>query len=360
MTSLTNIVSNQKELKNYSYTYKAISKKEILKKFLEMLKTGADKFIADNELELSNNEKAILMHIHHTYTGSFSSISLYVYNLANFFNYTKKDFHQITSFHIKNFIEKQRNENKTPATINNKLAVLKSFYSYLHKTGIVTQNPTATIKRLRTKGKHEEKVLQIKEVQKTLSYSKAESDIRDYLIFSFLYATGVRVAEVSNLKWRDLFQDIKGRWQSRITGKGNKERTVFIPNSLYENLMIFKEYQFGVNKDDKSSIIENMPIFSSKKNLSKKLTTYSIYRIIRNLGENALGKDKRISPHWLRHSFATHARLNKATLESIMQALGHESYDTVLKYEHSVHITEPAGMVLEDNYHLRRKTPSFR
>lgn len=349
MTTLANICEGSKAPKNKPAS--VLSKKEILKKFSEMLETGLEDFIKNNEKDLHINEKAILMHLYHIYSGSMPTISLYAYNLVDFFTHVKVDFYQISSLQVKSYIENKRAKGQATATINNKLAIIKSFFSYIHKTGLISANPAITIKSLRNQtGKHEEKVLQTQEVEKVKEYAKHNCDARDYLLLAFLYATGVRVSEIISLKWKDMFQDVQGRWQARIIGKGNKERTVFIHNSLIENIMAFRKFQYGIEKYEQSPALEELPVFPNKRNLNKPLCSYSVYRIIKQIGELSLGHNKKISPHWLRHSFATHARLKEATLESIKHQLGHESYETTLKYEHSAHILNPAGKVLEDNF----------
>ena len=101
----------------------------------------------------------------------------------------------------------------------------------------------------------------------------------------------------------------------------------------------------GTAEWKRGSLLASLPVFPNPRDLCRPLTTAGIWKMVRRWGKSVLGKE--ISPHWLRHSFATHARLAGATMEQIKAQLGHESIQTTARYEHSAQLSEAAGEFLE-------------
>ena len=162
---------------------------------------------------------------------------------------------------------------------------------------------------------------------------------------------GLRISECVNLRWKDIFQDINERYFARIQGKGDVIRDVYIPKSISEKLLKIKKKNIGWV----SSILDiaDFPVFPRRHTLDiLPITEIKVYRWIVYWGQEAL--QKRISPHWLRHSFATHSRLAGATLEQVQQQLGHASIQTTQLYEHSAHLSNPAGALLEKDFQLKK------
>ena len=326
------------------------SRDELLYYFYELLNWDYETFFSKYP-HLDDNQKAILLFLSHIYNDSLKTIKVYLNVLCEMFNYIRKYFYDITHDDLNNFKTYLKNNNLKSNTLSLKFAIIKSFFTYICSTGKTNHNPAILIKKPTEKpSKHTQKILTYPQLQEFFRYCKKHLTARDYLIIMFIFFTGMRRNEVINLTWKDIFEDIQGRAWVRVLGKGGKEREVYLPNKLLNNLLkyrnnIFVLENFNLEMPD---ILLNKPIFPCKHNINQALTTSSIYKIVNKAGQNALNKS--ISPHWLRHCYATYSRMNGASLESINQQLGHENYNTTMKYEHSAHLLDPAGRYLNDTF----------
>jgi len=326
------------------------NKKDILALLAVLVKVGHNEFFQKHG-ELDDITKAILLHLSHVYNDSWKTIDIYCAVLVEFFNYSVQGPNRISYAHIEDFIKSMKSRGQAKNTINNKVAVLKSFFGFLHKIGLVPYDPAATIKRLPgDSSRAQYRVLSIEEVNALLEHCRKNSQIRDYVLVKTIYMTGIRTAEVVNVKWNDFFQNVKGMWYLTVYGKGSKQRDVYIPQTLMDELLLFRYHVLGV-KPDYPLRDFGFPVFIGRiSNLERSMTANAVYKVINGLGWKVL--DKKVSPHWLRHSFATHARLQqkngkRATLEALQRQLGHENINTTMKYDKSAHLTEPAGKAIE-------------
>lgn len=280
---------------------------KICKLFDKLLGVGFDKFVEDHRNILTVNEQAILTHLYHVYYNSILTIDIYARYICSFLNYANSDFRFVQTYQVKNYINDLKDKYETN-TINSRLSVLRSFFGYMQDISMIDRNPAKSVRFFKKDNfTFEKKILTQEEIHALLEYSKENSDVRDYLMVYFSYVTGVRVSELVNIRWGDIKPDIKGRYHVKVQGKGSKNRTVFVPNDLYNKLMLYREFQFNVSKDQKAPMVDELPLFANKRKPANKLTTYHVYRIIKDIGQKAINKS--ISPHCLRHSFATHARL---------------------------------------------------
>ena len=156
-------------------------------------------------------------------------------------------------------------------------------------------------------------VLNKEEISKML---EATLNLKHRLVLMFLYYTGIRLNEIVNLKWEDI--DFERDTIHLKTAKGEKERIIF----LHEKLKNFIEY-FGIKKES----------FAFMSNLGKKYDKRTIQMIVKNAAERA-GIGKKITPHTLRHSFATHLLEAGADIRHIQKLLGHSSLQTTQIYTH--------------------------
>jgi integrase/recombinase XerD len=142
---------------------------------------------------------------------------------------------------------------------------------------------------------------------------------RDRLLLKMLYATGARVGELCQLTWQDIKPTDTG---ARITlfGKGDKTRVILIGGEMCQELLQLKDEDSGV-------------IFRSRKG-GKAITTTQAYRIVRDAADR-VGITGNVSPHWLRHSHASHALDNNAPIHTVQKSLGHSSITTTERYLHS-------------------------
>lgn len=211
-------------------------------------------------------------------------------------------------------------------TIARMISSIRSFYNYLLSNNIVDINIFNRIKNPKVENKLPN-YLNILEVEELLDNFKLDDprSIREELIFEIIYSTGIRVSELSNLKISNIDRLNK---QIKVFGKGNKERIVFYGDVLDKYLSVYLDksrpnYEDLNNKNDYLLINNNgrkMSIASCEKYLDDLLKRLSIHH--------------RVTPHELRHTFATHMLDNGADLRTIQELLGHESLRTTQIYTH--------------------------
>lgn len=203
--------------------------------------------------------------------------------------------------------------------------VLGSLFSFAVKTGHLQKNIVTAIDRIKPENRLYTKVLSREQIEQMIL---KEPSNRNKLIIELLYMTGIRVEELTKLKL-DSFREIKSGSEQKITmlveGKGKKFRTLNVPQKTYEKL---KAYW-----DENNLFPEESCFLSRNKNdgFSKGLTTTQIFRIIKTAAKNA-SLSSSPSPHWIRHTSATHAIENGAPIHVVQVSLGHESIKTTGKY----------------------------
>ena len=220
---------------------------------------------------------------------------------------------------------------------------LKSFFSYLIFEDYRTDNPMELIEAPRL-GRKLPDTLSIQDIDSLIAaidLSKPEGE-RNRAIIETLYGCGLRVSELVTLKISDLFFE---EGFIKITGKGNKQRFVPISNVTQKFILLYKNLirsHLVVQKGHEDTLFLNRR--------GKQLTRAMIFTIIKDLAV-AIDLNKVISPHTLRHSFATHLLENGADLRSIQLLLGHESITTTEIYVHldRKHLTQ-----IVNNFHPRK------
>lgn len=203
---------------------------------------------------------------------------------------------------------------------------LRSFYHYLLLEGYMEQNPTALLESPK-KGLHLPEVLSTEEIDDILSVidlSQPEGQ-RDRAMIEVLYSCGLRVSELCNLKIHDLFLD---EGFVRVIGKGNKERLVPISPKAVKELQLW----FSTRNEIIPKSGEEDYVFLSERR-RQHLSRITVFHNLRLYAERA-GITKTISPHTLRHSFATHLLEGGANLRVIQAMLGHEQISTTEVYTH--------------------------
>jgi len=220
------------------------------------------------------------------------------------------------------------------ATVARKIATLRSFYKWLLKHGRVESNPMLII-RTPKQAKRLPKAITVEQIDKLLSQPDSRETLgaRDRAILETLYSTGVRVSELVDLNQQDL--DLANQTM-RVRGKGKKERIVPLGShamtairhylTLLEPDARFKK----LNQDARESGGE-VALFINKN--GGRLSSRSVRRKLDKYLTGA-GLDPSISPHTLRHSFATHLLENGADLRSVQELLGHQSLSTTQIYTH--------------------------
>jgi integrase/recombinase XerD len=203
---------------------------------------------------------------------------------------------------------------------------IKQFYGYLLLENYITVDPSELLDQPKI-GRKLPEVLTIEEIDRlidALDMSKTESH-RNKAIIETLYSCGLRVSELVNLRFSDLFFE---EGFIRVIGKGNKERLVPVSASVEKEISIYNDHirrHQNIKKGDENVVFLNRR--------GGKLTRVMIFTIIKDLAER-IGLQKTISPHTFRHSFATHLLEGGANLRAIQEMLGHESITTTEIYTH--------------------------
>ena len=225
-------------------------------------------------------------------------------------NIKRKDFSSYTKFLAKNELN--------PSTITRKIASIKGFFKYLCHKRIIKTNPTISINSPKLP-KRLPKVLNILEIEKIIKQNLNE---KDYAIVELLYSAGVRVSELTELELKniDLAQKV-----IKVFGKGSKERIIPIGAKCVQSI---KNY---LKKRELIALKYNSKPYLFLEENGKKTTRQKVYKIIHELGRSI---DKNISPHTIRHSFATHLLERGADLRVVQELLGHSSIVTTQLYTH--------------------------
>jgi integrase/recombinase XerC len=213
-------------------------------------------------------------------------------------------------------------------TIARKLSTLRSFFHFLERRGIGSGNPAADISTPR-QGKYIPVYLPVDEMFRLLEAPDKEKPLglRDLAILEVFYSSGIRVSELAGLNFSNI--DFEQRLV-RVLGKGNKERIVPIGKSALRAIENYIEATRPLRKKNLSDI-QDAPLFINYR--GGRLTTRSISRIIKKYGKDC-GLMTEITPHSLRHTFATHLMDGGADLRSVQELLGHVSLSTTQKYTH--------------------------
>ncbi|HSC24853.1 MAG TPA: site-specific tyrosine recombinase/integron integrase [Candidatus Babeliales bacterium] len=257
----------------------------------------------------------------------------YKRDLDQFFEYVHKKkifFEAITGDELKQFIYYLYELKLSARSIGRKISTLKTFFSYVSSNFDIKNH---------TKELHMPKIekklpicLTQDEVANVLTHSKIDQSslaIRNSIMLHILYGSGIRVSELINIKISDIDLDT---CILSVRGKGGKERMIPLPQSVIDVLSNYlKEQQVHVISPLLKDSIYLFPIVYGKK--IKPISRQSCWGILKKLCKNA-GIKRTISPHHLRHSFATHMLENGIDLRSLQVLLGHEEVTTVEVYTH--------------------------
>jgi integrase/recombinase XerC len=255
------------------------------------------------------------------------TLEAYTKDIISYFKYLD-DHHlnylEVSKDEIRNYLKDLTLLKYKNSSISRLICSLRSFYNYLVRENIIKTNPYKLIRN----PKREQKLpnfLQYDELMQIYDSIKNDNDldIRNKLIFEMLYATGLRVSEMVNTKLNDI--DFNNQ-SIRVVGKGNKERIVYYGDYARDAL---NEYlpkrleMLGAKESDHLLINKD----------GDNLTVHGVEEIIDTIVKKAALKHK-ISPHVLRHTFATHLLNNGADLRTVQTLLGHSSLSTTQIYTH--------------------------
>ncbi|MFT6797124.1 MAG: integrase/recombinase XerC [Maribacter sp.] len=273
-------------------------------------------FVAYLELEKNYSRHTVV-----AYNNDLSEFSVFY---ADNFNAT--DLNQVQYVVIRSWIVSLSEAGLSNRTINRKIASLKAYYRFLQKTGSISENPLAKHKALRISKKIEIPFseLEMETVLSAFGYTNDFEGKRDQLMIHLLYATGIRRAELINLKLSDVDFETKS---IKVLGKRNKERIIPMLNSLEPYFLNYYREREKIERKD-----GNNYVFVSS--LGNKIYETLVYRTVNKYFTDVSSKLKK-SPHILRHTFATHLLNKGADLNSVKELLGHSSLASTQVYTHN-------------------------
>lgn len=255
------------------------------------------------------------------------TINGYSNDLSTFYDYLInndiKNFNDVEYQDIRLYINFLHDNNYSNKTISRNISSLRSLFKYLKSNDYINSNPMILVANPKL-AKGLPKCLSFEETEKLLnSFDDSVIGIRDSLILELLYSTGIRVGEIVNIKYKDI--DFSNK-TIKITGKGNKDRIVYF-GTRCSNLI--DKY---INNCYIKLNINNLEYLIISKT-GKKISDREIRKIVDTAAIKS-GLNFKISPHVLRHTFASHMLLDGADLRSVQELLGHENISTTQIYTH--------------------------
>lgn len=248
------------------------------------------------------------------------------------------DFENVDSRIISEYVSSLRKKGLSSSSISRKLSVLKIFYRYLLTEGIMDEDPTQNLTAPR-RGRKIPSYLSLEEVEALLAAPCVDSlfGLRDKALLELLYATGLRISELTSLNISQV--NLNAGWV-KVKGKGYRERMVPLGE---EAIRWIRKYLKEKDQGGKRT----SPLFCNR--YGERISRQSCWKIVKKYARKA-GINKIISPHTLRHSFATHLLSGEADLRSVQELLGHVNISTTQIY---THITQERLKRVYKRYHPR-------
>lgn len=257
---------------------------------------------------------------------SANTVEAYVDDYNEFMHFVLRIYgvapEEVNAAMISRFMQWLYSAKRSSASQARRLSGIKSLYNYLLITERVEQLPTESVDAPKAERLLPD-VLSVEEIDallRTFDITTAKG-CRDSAIVEVLYSTGLRVTELVTLRINDLFF---GEGYVRVIGKGDKQRLVPISSAARDKIQLYMEFRKPEKPSEPTLFLNNR---------GKPLTRVMVFTIIRQAAERA-GITKSISPHTLRHSYATHLLEGGANIRQVQELLGHESISTTEVYTH--------------------------
>ncbi len=249
------------------------------------------------------------------------TIKNYQLDLTDFFKYVDKsniDFLSIENIHVRGYLKYLDTCNLKNTTISRRISALRTFYNYLLEKGLVKSNIFLNVKNPKLEKKLPN-YLNYTEIEELLASIDTRTDegLERRLLIEMFYSTGCRVGEMVNVKISDI--DFNNK-TIKVMGKGSKERIVYYGDYASKYLEDYLK-----NKDKKGYL------FTNKR--GEKLTIEEVEYIVRDIMKHISIKTH-VTPHTLRHTFATHLLNNGADIRTVQELLGHANLSTTGIYTH--------------------------
>ena len=237
-------------------------------------------------------------------------------DISEFLCWIEKSIRNITLSDLQRYFEHLTEKNLSIGSIRRTLASIKSLFAFAHKVGYLQFDVGRVLKIPASTNQLAQRILSQEEVQKIIA---SVGNTRNRLIIKTLYYTGIRISELVALKWKDLqYRDEGG--QMTILGKGNKTNVILVPEHLWEDLLMLR-----------GCFLDENPVFRSRK--GGHLDPVYVARLVKKLSLKKIGKPA--SPHWFRHSHASHALDNGCPIHLVQKQLNHSSIATTGRYLHA-------------------------
>jgi len=275
--------------------------------------------------------RSFLSYIKNVRQYSSHTIRSYSHDLDDYYsycinNYGKEEFLNLDHTSIQSYLQYLSRKELSAKTLARRLAAIKSFYKYMLINNMVDTNIAKFVKTPKT-NRELPHYLSLKEAREILNLPVGNDKVilRDRLILELFYATGVRISELIKIHLKDI--DLEKNL-IHVVGKGNKERIVIIGSEAKTALLNYLEILKENNNFHEGFLFP--PIRKNKNNTISPKTVFNIVKKYLKIVSN----DEKLSPHSLRHTFATHMLNNGADLIAIKDMLGHQSLSSTQIYTH--------------------------
>ncbi len=250
----------------------------------------------------------------------------YSHDLREFFRFLgERPLRDIDVLALRKYLAHLKENNLSKRTMTHRMAALRTFFRFLVREGYLHKNPTGLLKSPKLEKKLP-MVLDESEVSRLLDSPEADmTGRRDKAILETLYSTGMRVSELVQLNLESV--DFIGGC-CRVLGKGSKERLCFVGTQALRSIRRYLELRIGQKGGGKALFLNHSP-----HQAGSRLSDRSVRRVVEKYIERTCRKEN-ISPHTLRHSFATHLLNRGADLRAVQELLGHANLSTTQIYTH--------------------------
>ena len=296
--------------------------------------------ILENFLEVLASEKGLAVNTRISYKND-------ILQFLDFLEKNKKKINEITPIDIEKFTLKFTTQGLEKSTISRKMSALNHFFIFLLEENMINSNPINELD-LPKQIKKLPKILSVDQVEKLINSSREDQSvngIRLNTMIEILYATGIRVSELVEMKLSATYEE---KNFLLIQGKGNKERLVPISKNTEDRI---KDY-LKIRNEFINNDTESKWLFPSKQSSKGHITRQRFNQLLQTLCERVNLNNIRISPHKLRHAFATHLLANGVDLRSLQQMLGHADISTTQIYTHV--LKDRLKKLVSDNHPLSK------
>ena len=299
-----------------------------------------NQLILENFLEVLASEKGLAVNTRISYKND-------ILQFLVFLEKNKKKINEITPIDIEKFTSKFTTQGLEKSTISRKMSALSHFFIFLLEENIIKSNPIHELD-LPKQIKKLPKILSVDQVEKLIKSSREDQSvngIRLNTMIEILYATGIRISELVEMKLSATYAE---KNFLLIQGKGNKERLVPISENTEDKI---KDY-LKIRNEFINNDTESKWLFPSKQSSKGHITRQRFNQLLQTLCERVNLNNIRISPHKLRHAFATHLLANGVDLRSLQQMLGHADISTTQIYTHV--LKDRLKKLVSDNHPLSK------